>query len=252
MVSKERNSARQGLMSLIRHGERTHGTIVSIDIDQSLANVHEVMIGLYNKSKGTTYTVEDHKDWDFKSIGSNYNEMMSFYVDAWKNHWKEIKLMGHREGLIRSEEYFVQDISSSRDHYGLTGGTTDSTNKWLSMQGLNWLPVFFDATKIRKSLLAYQIYIDDSPKLADEIQQTGKAFQFLIDRPYNRYIRDSPTIMRVPSFDDASAEMIRGATSLGISKRHYQSETGQQFLRHGGIEARDRIVAKAMHKSEIN
>jgi hypothetical protein len=57
-----------------------------VDIDETWASIHKIMIEeLYNKAKGTRYTVEDHADWDFKAIGSNYVEMMGFYVETWKN-----------------------------------------------------------------------------------------------------------------------------------------------------------------------
>jgi 5'(3')-deoxyribonucleotidase len=244
VVAKSIEIPRANLESLIRNvesnGRRIH---IALDIDQTLAAVHEVMISLYNGEKGTRYTVADHTDWDFKSIGSNYVEMMKFYVTAWRDHWQEIKLMGSRESLIELEQYFVQDISSSRDYYGITGGTTDATKEWLNMQRLDWLPYFFDSTKIGKLELRYQIYVDDSPKLAEAIRKSNKAFQFLIERPYNRHISNTDSIMRVSGVDDAASEMIKAAMELGIEKRYYQTEQGQLFLKNGGMNARDRIAA---------
>jgi 5'(3')-deoxyribonucleotidase len=246
-VSVEKRYARAALRSFIRDTEARPGRVhISIDIDQTLAGVHEVMIALYNKAKGTRYTVADHTDWDFKSIGSNYAEMMTFYVKAWKDHWREIMLMGNRDSLIESEQYFVQDISSSRDYHGPTGGTTDTTVQWLNMQRLDWLPYFFDSTKINKLDMKYEIYIDDSPKLAEDITARNSSFQLLIDRPYNRYLRNSDRILRVSGFDEAAAEIISAATDVGIGKRYYQTHMGQRFLREGGTNARDRIVAEEL------
>ncbi|MGD0728633.1 MAG: hypothetical protein ABR981_00980 [Candidatus Micrarchaeaceae archaeon] len=241
-ISRTRAETRASLRSMLR---LDRSIVIAIDIDQTLADVHTVMIKLYNEAKGTSYTVEDHKDWDFKSIGSNYVEMMGFYVQAWKYHWKEIKLMGNRESLINSEEYFVQDISSTRDYHAhaLTGGTCQMATAWLKMQGINWLPYFYDATKIKKLNLRYEMYFDDSPKLAEDITSRDYSFQFLIDRPYNRYIPDTDRIMRVSGIDEASQEVISAAIDIGRKKKHYQTPAGQAFLREGGIDARDRIVA---------
>lgn len=257
-IPVEKATSRESLRSLIRHWENkehncqsTHSfepigcTHVSIDIDETIAEVHEVMLRNYNRVKGTNYTIADHKDWDFKSVGSNYLEMMKFYVDAWKNHWEEIRFMGNKYSLIRVEEYFTQDVSSSRDwneRDGPTGGTIEGTEKWLFANGINWLPYFFDQTKIKKFDLKYEIYVDDSPKLAEEIISRSRRFQFVIDKPYNRHIPDTERTMRVSGIDEFSEELISAAIDVGIGKRHYQGRVAQRFLYEGGIPARDKII----------
>lgn len=245
MAANSKTFARASLISLVRKRDTSEGITIALDIDEVLAEVHEVMLRLYNKEKGTNYTLADHKDWDFKSINSNYAEMMGFYVDAWKDHWKEIRFLGDRQKLIKVEQVFVQDICSSRDYYGLTGGTTKTAKEWLSMHKLNWLPFFFDATKIKKLALGYPIYVDDSPKLAEEVEKRGEAFILLVDKPYNRYLSNTRRILRVDGINAAADELLRAADAAGLKKKYYQTQVGQRFLREG-MEARDRIIAEAM------
>ena len=116
-VSKAKASARERLRELVRNppalwerGLRCEYFTLVLDIDETIADVHKVMIALYNEKKGTHYTVADHKDWDFKSIGSDYVEMMGHYVEAWKNHWEKIPFMGNRMSIVQMAQYFPLNL----------------------------------------------------------------------------------------------------------------------------------------------
>lgn len=229
MVSSEKHAARQTLRQMIR---KQYPFTVGIDVDETLAGVMSVAIALYNKEKGTNYTMENHKDWDFKSIGSNYVEMMGFYVDAWKDHSKEIKLLAHPLKLIELGQYFVLDAPSSRDHEGLTGGTYEGLRDFWQRNALDqWLPFFCDATKINKLNLGYPAYVDDSPKLAEAITSRNEGFLLLVTKPYNLYIKESARVLRVDDCDHAADELINAAKKEGKAKCLYQCPEGQALLR---------------------
>ncbi len=250
MVDKAKESARQKLRSIIRTDGREErskysGVVVALDIDEVLALVHPVMIELYNKEKGTHYTMKDHTDWDFKGIGSNYLEMMVHYTNAWKDHWGEIALGGDRRNIIELGQYFVTDIASARDHDSITGESVDGTDKWIRMQKLDWMPYFYDSTKINKKIMEYTVNVDDSPRLANSFLFADSGFLLLVDKPYNRHISDSERILRVEGIDRAAHELIEAAIDVGREKRHYQTRAGQRFINEG-LAARDSIVAESL------
>lgn len=227
MVSITKDESRKVLRSIVRPGKIVH---VEIDVDEVLAKVHEIMITNYNKAKGTHYTINDHKDWDFKSIGSDYTEMMGFYVDAWKNHYDKIKLAANPQVILELGQYFTLDIASSRDYYGTTGGTSESLGAWIDMHKLQWMPHFCDPTKINKLDQDYEVNIDDSPRLAKELMLRKSGFLLLVDRPYNRDLEQSTRILRVDGFDGAAKELIRAARAVHRKKMLYQSDDGQRFI----------------------
>ena len=252
MADKMREQARQMLRSIIRTDGRIDrfpgmdcGIVIALDVDEVMALVHPVMIELYNKGKGTSYTIEDHSDWDFRGIGSNYLEMMKHYVDAWKNHWQEIKLGGSRECIAELGQYFVLDMTSSRDRDSITGGSTEGTDKWIRMHRLDWIPCFYDSTGINKRMLEYSVNIDDSPKLAESFAFADCGFLLLVDKRYNRHIPDGNRILRIEGLDGAVDELISAAIAVGREKRLYQDYAGQRFIREG-VSARDEIIAECM------
>jgi 5'(3')-deoxyribonucleotidase len=250
MPSKGKSIAREGLRSVMR-SERSMklaptNVQIAIDMDEVIAEVHEVMIAIYNRAKGTVYTIEDHKDWDFRSVGSNYEEMMGYYVDAWRNHWKEIRLIGDKEKIIELGQYFVLDIVSSRGGDGVTDGTCDGADSWIRMHKLEWMPVFFDSTGIKKHILDYQLYIDDSPRLAEAIVESGRGFVLLASKPYNAHLEENSRLLRVRDIDEAVDEIISAAKDLGMGKRLYQNWVGQRFIRDPA--SRDAIVAESLRR----
>ena len=209
---------------------RERSIVIAIDVDEVLAGVHGVMIAEYNRAKGTNYTINDHADWDFKSIGSNYAEMMGFYVDAWQNHNQEIRLLADPEKIRELGQYFVIDAPSSRGRDGVTDGACDGLMEWWERNKLEWFPFFCDSTKIDKLRLEYPVYIDDSPKLAEKIVSRNDNFLLLVDKPYNRHIEECSNILRTADFNSAADEIIDASIKIGHGKVHYQSPEGQAFI----------------------
>ena len=231
MIDKQAQMpARQTLMALLRSDKSAR---VSFDVDETFAGTFSVMIRLYNSVKGTGYTLTNHTDWDFKGIGSTYKEMMHFYVEAWQKHWTEIPMIVDRKNVMEVVQYVASDISTSRGGDGLTDGTSEHVAQWVLANRLAFMPWFCDKTTIPKADLGYEIYVDDSPRLAEKVAKSGDGLVLLVEKPYNRYIAENEQILKVANADDAIGEIIDACQHLGIEKRHYQDLHGQEFLLSG-------------------
>jgi len=139
----------------------------------------------------------------------------------------------------------VADIASARGHDGITDGGIEGTDRWISMNKLDWMPYFYDSTRINKKAMEYTVNVDDSPRLAESFVSTDCGFLLLVDKPYNRHIHEDERILRVDGIDGASHELIEAAIDVGREKRLYQSRAGQRFINEG-LGARDAIVAESL------
>lgn len=189
---------------------------VAVDVDSTLAEVHEIMIELYNARKGKSYTVKDHTDWDFKAIESSYEEMMVLYSEAWRDHHRRIKFLGNIHSLAKLSDSYSLEILTTRspDNDGVTGGTVPGLKVWLAMHKLDSLPLIVCPPHRSKADMDYQIYIDDSPTLAAEIEKRPGKVMLLIDRPYNRRLKDSESVIRVRDIEAACELLASLATQV--------------------------------------
>ena len=179
---------------------------VAIDVDQTVALVHPLMIENFNKANGTNFTIEDHVDWDFKALGSNYVEMMPFYAKVWIEQWRQIPLIADPEQIKALGKYYESGFLTTRSptNEGITGGTVDTMNEWFKMHGLGGVPVdICDPRQNKARDWDRDVYVDDSPRLADTVQGMEGKFLLLIDQRYNRDVKDGERIMRVADADEA-------------------------------------------------
>ncbi len=184
--------------------DRSHEFKVAVDIDGTIADVHRVMLSEFNRKNGTDFSTYDIKDWGFKSLGSSYAEMMPFYQDAWKNHHDQIPFVGKASMILELSKYYTVHFLTSRsnDENSITGGTEKGLSEWLTLHGIDSIPVVLCPPEVSKTEFGYQIYIDDSPMFAKDIEKSRTSGEgrilLLIDKPYNRDTRTGSNIVRVP------------------------------------------------------
>lgn len=212
-----------------------------LDVDETLAAVHKIMIeDLYNKAKGTHYTVKGHTDWDFKAIGSNYAEMMGFYVETWKNHHSRIPFIGNLEEIRELSQYMLLDILTSRssDGMGITAGTLTGLDAWRCAHQLDYLPLVTSPDSIDKREFRYPMLFDDSPRLAATVQESGEGVLFLVSKAYNMNIKESKKIFRVADVNVAFSALLEAMRVEGIPKLIFQTQMGQDL-----VYGRKKVVA---------
>ena len=199
------------LKALLRDGRQLK---VAVDMDETLAKIHPLMIANFNKVNGTNFTVKDHIDFGFKNLGSCHEEMMPFYVQVWKEQWREIPLNVDVKLLGELAKYYEVNILTARspNAKGETGGTVDALNEFLKLHKINLVlppPVLCDPKYDKARDFDYDIYVDDSPRLAETIAKMDGKTLLLIDHLYNRYVKeDGKKIIRVESAQKAIATLI--------------------------------------------
>ncbi len=213
-----------GELQLLLRGSDASKPKVAIDIDGTLASIHGLMIERLNKAKGTNFTLEDCKDWGFKSIGSSYAEMMQIYVELWRERWKEIPFTVDINLINSLADYYTVHLLTSRSasEDGLTAGTVDALNEWRNMHGIGEDKIHLvlcPPARDKSTNFDYDVYIDDSPSLARSIQHnTRQAKLFLVDSPYNRHIEDGKGVTRVATASEAIRMLIDLARSKSTRK----------------------------------
>lgn len=226
----------------LRRTNKLHN--VAIDVDETIAAVHKVMTRLYNAEKGTRYTSEDHKDWDFKSIGSNYVEMMGHYVRAWKEFPNEIGMLADVDLIRELAQHYPIDLLTTRSINGsflassnpewtveeTTSGTISGLYVWKAQQKIGFLPIICSPEKINKLEYGYSVLVDDSPTLAVKVEKANAATLLLVDKAYNRDIVESDRIIRVSDANQAFGMLIRANLETGGKKVLYQSDEGQRLI----------------------
>ncbi len=188
------------LVSLLRDTDK-HPIRVALDIDETIATVLPLWLESLNKAKGTNFTVEDHKDYNFRSINSSYEEAMPHYVKAWVEQYEQIPFSGDVKQIMELTDYYTVHLLTTRSptKEGATGGTVDAMHEWLRIKGLSGLHVeICDPSQNKATDFDYHIYIDDSPVLAKTIAAgpEGK-FMLLIDHKYNEEIKNGPRVLHV-------------------------------------------------------
>jgi hypothetical protein len=205
------------LVSILREKQLIR---VAYDIDQTTALVHPLMISNFNVANGTNFTVKDHVDWDFKALGSNYMEMMPFYAKVWINQWRQIPLLGNADNIKDIGRYYDFSFLTTRSltMAEVTGRTINTMGKWLKMKKLDGIPVEICDPKQNKARdFDRDVYVDDSPRLADTVQNMEGKFMLLIDQRYNREVKDTDNIMRVTA-DDAAKVLMSAARIESVRK----------------------------------
>ncbi|MCL4365524.1 hypothetical protein M1590_04335 [Candidatus Marsarchaeota archaeon] len=201
-----------GLRSLLRDAYKSGTSVrVAIDIDHTLAVIAPLMLAAFNRDHGTSFTADDHADYEFRSIGSNYEEMMPYYTEVWKSQYKQIPFSGNVGQIKELTKYYEVNILTARsqNNEGPTGGTVDAMHDWLRINGLGDIHVeICDRMKSKVADFDYHVYIDDSPVLAKEIESTEGRFMFLVSHRYNEHIANGPRVLHVAKSEVATNALL--------------------------------------------
>jgi uncharacterized HAD superfamily protein len=193
---------------------------VAVDVDGVLADLHERFLHLLNKdaakardATGVHYgpcTLDDITDWNVWRVlpllkdaaersGEEYASGLCWrYFDlAWLAPHKMDPIPGAvsamRELSKRKEALEVEILTSRRME------TAGDMMAWLSMQDIPASAVVIldaHAPHVDKSERQYDVYVDDSPKLAEKMAGHSGSTLLLFDKPYNQATY-APNVRRV-------------------------------------------------------
>lgn len=181
---------------------------ISIDVDSILIDIMVNYCKIYNKKKNSKKTKEDVTDWDF--------------FDDWG--------LSKEEGRGIFENIDLQDvpvISDTLDCYLLLLNQRSKVDivtnrkeeqrkallkKFKSMNlkpGIQYQNLIIVDSEKKKLDLDYDIYIDDSPKLANIIEKYPNKILILLDQPWNKNIQIANNIKRVNNWKEIYDEIIK-------------------------------------------
>lgn len=173
---------------------------IAIDVEETLAHIHKVWVEMVNTLYKTNFSFEDITDWYFKDtkfeqIGIEPNVFLDMIEKIWEERWYEIP---------PTEININKKIELLANVHRVDIVTQQNSNKvlqWLKKFSIPYNSFISIPLEESKSKLDYDVFIDDSPILAEELTLDKKLL--LYDRPYNRKIKESKNIIRIYNFDQA-------------------------------------------------
>lgn len=179
---------------------------ISVDFDSTLADTLSVVLDLLNFKYGTDITRNEIVDWDWKKNAKVWNASGRYPVpfdplEVEKDFWKVYDLFDttHLRRAIPPVDPLACAavkwlVKRGHDVHIVTSNkpiAAESIRSWMFGHGLDLpLDMLGRKTGSQKAHLDYELFIDDSPHLAESMEETGKLL-LLVPQPYNWYIPNS-------------------------------------------------------------
>jgi len=176
---------------------------VACDVEGTLADIHSLwLLKLYFK-EGLDIPLEKI-DWDFSNLEGHLEKPLQKFLKDTQDIWKyKPDLIQFTEKNLEEEIktlYTINpfDLVTSRNEIG-------GIKKWCDLHNIPYKEIIFVRQIEDKSNYDYDIFIDDSPRLADSIERSNRGTLLLYDRPWNREVDESSRVKRVKSFEEVNA-----------------------------------------------
>lgn len=181
---------------------------ISIDIDSTLIDIMVNYCKIYNKKKNSKKTKEDVTIWDFfDDWGLSKEEGIGIFE---KIDLQDIPVISDALDcylLLLNQKYKVDIVTDRKEEQRKAlEKKFESMNLKPGIQYQNLIIV--DSYK-KKLDLDYDIYIDDSPKLANIMEKYPNKILILLDQPWNKNIQISNNIKRVNNWKEIYDEIIK-------------------------------------------
>lgn len=169
---------------------------ISLDVECVLAHSVKRLIEVHNRQYGTKYTVDEIDSWEWIPDHIGDEEFRKIVREEWVKRPEMIEVCEPNlaEAVNRLTTIAKVDIVTS--HVGVE----EEMQSWLIDQGIDGYERFV-STEETKAALGYDVYIDDKPNLADELQEDQE--QYLLQWGWNRGYWDHPSAIPVNSVTEA-------------------------------------------------
>lgn len=171
---------------------------VSLDFDGVLAHTMDLWISEFNKQHSSKKTsIADVTAWAFferDPFSINEKEAFELFDFCWR-HWELIK-------PVEVDQWYKVEMLKKICKVDVVTSIVknkDAIRKWLSMYDIKPDDVVFDQQKWK---LDYEVFIDDSPHNAENIEKEGKIC-LLYNQLWNKNVKETKNIIRVYSLDHA-------------------------------------------------
>ena len=193
---------------------------VALDVDETIADVIPHILKLHNKAKSTDYKLYHIRDWAWTGMNISNMEFRKHYSTVWHKMSHAIDLLVDKALLLEVSRHYEIDLVTKRANVPLVEATVVPLRKWLEKHGMDKYRLVVSDMRHEKDVLEYDIYIDDSPKLAENISKYSNKKLFLVNRPHNKYYRiKSDNIVRVHDVNGALHALIEEAKGSGLKHK---------------------------------
>ncbi len=172
-------------------------------MDDTIAGVWEHVLGLHNAQSPVQVGLTDVRGWNWEGTNLTNERFYVLYNKVWRDMTHRIELLVDKKLLLKLARYYEIDIVTSRGKIPQAETTIAPLRKWLAKNGINKFRLVITDEIPGKEVLGYDIYIDDSPVLAEAISRSEKKMMFLVDQTYNRDVEDSKNVKRVVDANEA-------------------------------------------------
>lgn len=161
---------------------------LALDIEGVIADSHGIT---YERSEMLDREVDGH-DWGFSS-----DEHLMHFLELSELLWRE-----DYESIPLVEEDTPELVREINNHYDVDIVTSRMNVRpqlveYLDMHDIEYNDLYVVDRTESKSQLDYDVYVDDKPALAKEVDKI-----FLYDQPYNRGVQEGNGVIRVESLSE--------------------------------------------------
>jgi 5'(3')-deoxyribonucleotidase len=167
---------------------------IAVDLDGVLAEAMVVWCDLYNKRFGGSLELKDIRAWEvWELVKVTRDQFFTLLDDAWLD-WQKMppteQDVGKQVKLLC--EFGAVDIVTGR-----STRTLSQAKEWLKAHAIPYDQFVRTESTLAKVNLAYDVFIDDSPKLMELIASRSRALAILYTRPWNLDTQMPPIVRRV-------------------------------------------------------
>lgn len=163
---------------------------IALDLENVIAHVNPLSL-----EYSDVLTEEHFQSWDFED-DRTFAHFMDITHEIWDTHWDQIPPTEDDIGekVDELKEYGHVDLVTNRD------GVDDRIEQWLAMNDISVRNVHANPQGTKKSAMDYDVYIDDNPNMAGEVD-----LLYLYDQPWNQTERGSGLYL-YHSYEDSYIE----------------------------------------------
>jgi len=172
---------------------------IALDLDGVLADTMRAWLKIWNRRSGEKLEYKDLVEWDFwKRLGISESAFMEIMNEAWRM-WKIIPPTESdiSEKVSKLRELGKVDIVTARPRE-----TEKYVLEWLEHHGILYDEYVWIRSSRMKPKLDYDVFIDDSPLLADGCILRRKLL-LLYDQPWNKNVNEDRYVKRIKGLDEA-------------------------------------------------
>lgn len=172
---------------------------IAVDLDGVLANSMKAWLKIWYEETGQLIEFNRLSDWSFwRELNIDEETFTEILNKAWER-WIEIPPTEENIGekVLRLRTLGRTDIVTARSR-----NTESCALKWLNHNRVNFDKYVWVKNSEAKADLEYDVFIDDSPSLAELLKNTRKLL-LLYSQPWNRSIKESLNVRIIKSLAEA-------------------------------------------------